>query len=111
SSSSTQTPASALSLKITPAAPAPRRRASPHLPRRSLLLPQRVEVQVVAVGVHRVPEPLVHVDRELSVARQAAQRLLLEEELRVVVEVVQRLALEDEEAARDEPLRDRLLGE
>src|SRR5205809_1024207 len=78
-----------------------RERRSPDLPRRVVLFPQAVQVEVVAVGVHGMPEALVQVDRELAVARELAQRLLLQEELRIVVQVVEDLALEDEEAAAD----------
>ena len=47
------------------------RDGSPDLPGRLPPLPQVVQVQVVAVGVHGMPEALVEVDRELAVARQA----------------------------------------
>jgi hypothetical protein len=61
-------------------------------------------MEVIAVGVHRVPGAAVAVDRELAVARQPAERLELEEQAGVLVEVVEDPALEDEEAARDPSL-------
>ena len=54
-------------------------------------------MQVVAVGIHRMPELLVQIDRELAVAREIAQRFLFEEELRIIVEVVEDLAFEEKE--------------
>src|SRR6185312_15343359 len=86
-------------------------RGSPLLPRRLPALPQVIEMKIVAVSVHGVPETLVEIDRELAVAGQVAQRLLLQEEVRIVVQVVEDLALEDEEAAAHDALRRGLLVE
>jgi len=66
-------------------------------------LPQIVQVEIVAVGVHGMPETLVEVDRELAVAGQVAQRPLLEEKVGIVVPGSRRPRAEDEEATAHHP--------
>jgi hypothetical protein len=81
----------------------------PNLPRSTPRGPQLVQLGEVAEGVHAHPEVVVLEHRQLPVAREALERLTLEEQLGVVVQVVEELALEHEEAAAHEALRHRRL--
>src|SRR4051794_21780741 len=72
--------------------------------------PEVVEIEVLAIGVHRVKETLVLVGDELAVMGQLLERLALQNAVRVDVEVVEHPALEDEETGVDPPFDLRFLG-
>src|SRR6185437_15849817 len=83
----------------------------PNLPGRIAARPERLEAHLVTHGVHALPEAVVLVGHELAVARQAFQRLALEQR-GIAVDVIEDARLENEEGAVDPCLtRERLLVE
>src|SRR5690242_12875518 len=90
----------------------PRRAASvPRLPRRASALPQLFQFDLVAEGVHRLPEAVVSIGGQLAVARERFEWRALPHAV-VAVDIGERAGFEHEEAAVDPAaVALRLLGE
>src|SRR3954466_13294121 len=76
------------------------RRSLPHLPRGVAAGPQALEQVLLAQRVHRLPEPVVQIGRELALGGEALERIVLPDG-GVTRDVGEDARLEHEEAAVD----------
>src|SRR5271166_5510124 len=82
---------------------------SPRFPRRLARVPELLQMTLVAQRVHRLPEALMVVHRQLAIVREPLERLPLPHRV-VAVDVVADLRVEHEKAAVDPAaVADRLL--
>src|SRR5260370_34969610 len=82
----------------------------PHFPGSLLARPEFVQILIFAVSVHCEEESVMAIGHELTFARQALQRLTLEDALRPA-EVIEHAPVEDKEAGTDQAIGLRFLHE